>query len=254
MIIVGSKAMEYWGVCPRTPNDIDVWLAGTGKPYRDETGREVHYLPDTIISAVRASNGFIELDDLYTLKVSHSHWDVHWQKTMADICWLKSKGCVLRKELYDILYVYWSEINGNKDFLSLNKSKQEFFTDGVTYHYDHDYLHELVAYPNKPVYKECLKDGEEVRIDKTKFFSMSKEKQLTMFLEEIRVIAVERWMIPNNFDYMYTKAYLQALKKTITNLTKGWASLFIVENYDWYRQQLNIEFLNHIKKEVNYGE
>ncbi len=74
--------------------------------------------------------------------------------------------------------------------------------------------------------------------------------QLNLFLEEIRVIMIERFMIPNNWNELKVKAYKQALKKTITNLTKGWASLFLVENFHWYNRQTNFSWLRELKPSI----
>lgn len=112
--------------------------------------------------------------------------------------------------------------------------------------YDHDFLHELVAHPNKPVYTLCLKDGQDVAIDRLKFEQLPFKQQVKMFREEINVIACERWLIPTKDSGIisFRQAYSKSLHKTVTALTKGWASRFICENME--------EFIRPNRGEVEY--
>jgi hypothetical protein len=168
---------------------------------------------------------------LYTLKCSHLGWDIHWDKTKWDVLQLGHLcDFNLIDELYDVLVTYWKTVNGSKDHLNLSKPKSEFFDDFVETQYDHDYLHELVAYPNPPMYTNCLKDGEEVLISKAKFDILSHESKVRMFREEIAVIAAERWLLNPKSDLTILQAYNAALKKTIVSLTKNWATDFIICN------------------------
>ena len=173
-----------------------------------------------------------------------------WEKHKQDILWLKSKGFDIIPDLYEALIEFWKTDLGDKSFLSLNKDKKQFFTDNVVYKYDHDYLHELVAHPNRPVYEGCLKDNAEVLIDKAKFDMLPFDKQVRMFREEITVIACERWLLNDYWcgKISWYEAYIASLKKTITNLTKNWACDFIVLNleefvkpdYSYFENLLNV--------------
>ena len=114
------------------------------------------------------------------------------------------------------------------------KSKEDFFTDMVEYKYGHDYLHELVAYPNKPMYTKCLKDGHEVLTDWDKFCKMPYQDKVRMLREEVTVIAVERWLTNSywNGKVDWYLAYMWSLKKTVTRLVKGKFADFMVQNID----------------------
>ncbi len=229
-IIVGSFAAKHWRLNRGKPRDLDVWYSELPASVSHE---DAHEIPLEIMKMIDISKGYAKPDDLYTIKCSHLAWDIKWDKTKADVLFMKAKGCKLKKDLYIKLKEHWKEVHGNKDYLSLNKNKDEFFNDFVEYKYDHDYLHELVAYPNKPMYTRCLKDNQEVLIDKTKFDMMSFEDQITMFREEIVVIACERWVLLNK-NISWFKAYMLALKKVITSLTKGWATDFMIENLELF--------------------
>lgn len=233
-IIVGSTALQKFGLNRSLPVDIDYW---TDQAETDLTG-DVKIIPNEVLRLVDSLGGVATPDSIYTIKCSHAVYDIFWQKTKLDILWLKSKGCKILPNLYQALVEYWKEEHGNKDFLSLAQNKTEFFTGNVTYVYDHDYLHELVAYPNRPVYESVLKDNQEVLIDKDKFFKLPFPQQVRMFREEIAVIACERFLINPHVrgKVSWFQAYTMALRKTVTTLTKGWASEFIVMNLEHFHK------------------
>lgn len=236
-VVIGSTALELFNYNRKEPADLDIF---TDNKERVNSGDDCHYVPTKILSLMSTieMDGVVYAtpDTIYTIKLSHAVYPIHWHKTKLDILWLKSKQCKVIWSLYTELIEWWKQEHGNKEFLSLNKNKDSFFDDAVECPIDHDYLHELVAYPNKPVYTKCLKDNEEVLIDKIKFDRMSFEDQVRMFREEIAVIALERWKLNPNIKrrISWYQAYMFSLEKTVTRLTKGWASRFIVENLDYF--------------------
>lgn len=244
-IVVGSTALQFHGFDRLPPKDIDIW--STDK--RDtENSVDLKVIPSDILDLVDHTNGYATPDSVYTIKCSHLGWDnPMWDKHKKDIMWLKSKGCLINKPLFDKLITYWKIELGNKSFLKMKQDKENFFTDNVYYKYDHDYLHELVAYPNRPVYTKCLCDGEDVLISEDKFNTLSFEEQLRMFREEITVIACERWLLNDKLTkkFSWVQAYNMSLKKTITNLTKNWATTFLVLNLDKFVKP-EYEYFEHI--------
>lgn len=274
-LIVGSTAMEYLrenrgilALPKRTPSDMDIWTTEDSEDRIEMSGRtDLAMMPKHVISLVERDSEdsrYPSLDSLYTIKISHLGWDIFWQKHKRDAIVMKYAGAKLLPDLYDALVKQWKEEHGSKDFLSLNKNKDDFFTDAVDYVYDHDYLHELAAFPSRPVYESVRKDGHDVLIDKEKFFSLPFEKQVKMFREEITVIACERWLIPEKLagKVRWTKAWQYALRKTCTTLTKNWATDFLVQNveafdvanYDDFRhivETLNLEVNGNMGKQID---
>lgn len=243
-LIVGSTALAFYGLERKSPKDTDVWV--TSLPECKRKNHDYHVMPLSIIKAVPSYLGCATEDACYTIKCSHLAWDIHWQKTKLDILWLKAKGCKLLPELYELLKKHWVKEKGDKDFLSLDKTKEEFFDDYVPHRYDHDYLHTLVSFPNEPAYIGCLKG--EVLIDKKLFDKLSFSNQIKMFREEITVIACERYLIPSN-KYSWFDAYKLALKKTIISLTKNWANTFIITNLEHFCLP-DYSYFNHILQEL----
>ena len=233
MIIVGSTALKHFGLNRSEPKDLDVW-------YCDDSvkvaGEDSVAIPKPIYDQIEVEDGYATLDTIYTIKCSHLAWDIKWEKTKNDIIWLQSKGCKLIPTIYQSLKCHWERVHGDKSFLSLGKNKEKFFDDHVTYVYDHDYLHELVAYPNRPMYEKVLKNESEVLTDKSKFDKLDFESKLRLFREEIAVIASERWLVNPYWKgkVSWYQAYMFSLKKTVISLTKGWACDFIVHNLEHF--------------------
>lgn len=236
-IIIGSTAAKrHIPTFKRQyDSDLDLWT----DVQRDREGMDLSVMPSDILEAFEEESkvkGYATLNDLTTIKLSHLPYDIFWNKHLNDYLIFKKYGGKINQELYKRLKVYWKDFHGNKPYLSLYRTKDAFFDDYVTKPHDHDYLHELVAYPDPPVYTRCLKDGEQVAIDKAKFDALPFDQQVKMFREEIVVIACERWIlnpkVKNRIPYIH--AYGKSLHKTVTALTKGWASEFICENIEHF--------------------
>ncbi len=250
MIIVGSTAAKMWWSDWRDPNDLDLWI-GSGDPFLTKGKTDLHILPDSVIQELDTVGGYATPDALYTIKLSHLGWDSHaWEKHKQDVLTMQGKGCKLITPLYDALVEHWKKELGNKDFLSLSQSKEDFFTDNVEYVYDHDHLHDLVSYPNAPMYSKVLKEGEDVLVDKNKFDSLPFEQQVRMFREEMTVIAMERWVLPSKGRISWYRAWQWSVRKTITSLTKGWATSFIVLNLEHFIKP-DYSYFKNIMEELN---
>lgn len=231
LLIIGSTCMKAYLPKCREPKDLDVF---TDEPF---TG-DVFWHPKFSEWLPADTNRFATLDELYTLKVSHSYWVLKngsWDKHMWDIVELKKLGAKLDPDLHKLLYSVWEEKHGKKR-VNLQMDKQSFFTDAVKRIYDHDSIHYSVAYGDKPIYEDCFKDGQEIEMDMKKIKALPFDKQVKLFREEIYATALERWVIPSDYRCSQRKAYADALRKTITSLTKGWSATFLVDNYEVFRE------------------
>lgn len=235
-LIVGSHALKALGVCNREPKDIDWWAdCNVGEMTSVQGGIDhlwhpsfAQFIPDT------NTTEYATLDQMYTIKLSHSHWELKngsWHKHIADMRALKRAGAVLDLDLYKILYKVWEEMYGKKE-MNLDQDKSEFFDDAVRRTYDHDSIHASVAFGSAPIYEEILRDGASVDIDPKKLWALPHEHIVQLFIEEVCVTALERIVIPRDYKTSPGAAYLWALRRTITSLTKGKSSRFILENYE----------------------
>jgi hypothetical protein len=241
-LIVGSVALKDYIVLGREPKDFDIW---SDDPMFDDVNalaglRLEKFWHANLIEffANRTSTGtYATLDELYTIKCSHAGWELRngsWDKHMSDIVSLKKAGAKIQDEQFKILYKVWQDVHGSKQ-LKLQKGKDDFFGDAVTRKYDHDSLHESVAYGDYAMYIDILKDGSDVDVDMGKIKALPWDQQIRLFREEVYATALERKVIPSDYTISPRKAYAWALRRTITSLTKGWSSRFLIENYDVMR-------------------
>ena len=232
-MIIGSSAARWWDVpLGNADSDLDVMVHDEDMLEDYPFGCDSSIVPIEVYNTIYNASGYVSPEVLLTLKMSHLAWDIKWDKTKRHIITLLNLGYEPDYDAYVLLKKYWESVHGDKSFLSLKKDKDDFFDDHVVYKYDHDYLHELVAYPNEPMYTRCLEDGESVMTSETKFRGMSHVDQVRMFREEVTVIAIERWLTNdvNKGRYSWYESYSLSLKKTITTLTKNWANDFMIMN------------------------
>lgn len=232
-MIIGSTAAVHHGVhFGKEISDLDIMVYDEEMLSVYPSRVDSHIVPKEIYDLIYDPSGYMSPELLLTLKMSHLPWDIKWYKTKRHIIALLNLGYEPDMSAYHTLKNYWTEVHGDKSFLSLKKEKDDFFDDHVVCKYDHDYLHSLVAYPNEPMYTRCLADGESVMISESKFRGLSHVNQVRMFREEVTVIAIERWLTNdvNKGRYSWYESYSLSLKKTITTLTKNWANDFMIMN------------------------
>lgn len=243
-IVIGSTAIkDYFEDFPREPNDFDVF--SDESPVLQPADQYFH--PKMLQYWWKGEARFATPDEMYTVKLSHSAWELPngtWNKHMADLMFLKHKGCEVIEPLYKLLYEIWEEKHGKKK-MSLNQDSSEFFDDAVKRKYDHDSIHYSVAYdPGKPMYERVMADGESVKTDMKKVWALPFEDQIRLFREEVYATALERIVVPRDYVVSSGLAYHWALRRTITSLTKGKSSRFLAENYD-ILYQADIDYVSH---------
>lgn len=244
-LLIGSTAMKMRRVGNRTPKDRDV--------FSDDPGAQgdVFWHPSfSTWLGSGAGTRVATLDELYTIKVSHAQWDLKnntWNKHVYDIVQLKRAGAVLDLELHKLLYAVWEETHGKK-VMDLNQDKSEFFDDAVRRTYDHDSLHDSVAYGDLPIYTEVLKDGAEVDIDMRKMKALPLSRFVDLIKEEIFVTALERIVVPRKYRVSPKAAYWWALRRTATSLTKGWTARTILDNAELFLEPGSDYIARHLSK------
>ncbi|WP_190822006.1 DUF7275 domain-containing protein [Saccharopolyspora pogona] len=230
-LVIGSTAMRAYIPECREPKDLDVF---TQLPL---DGAETFWHPSFEEWITPGTARYATLDELYTLKVSHSYWELKngsWDKHINDGMALKAAGARLLLDLHKLLYKVWEEKHGKKK-VDLSQEAEDFFSDAVKRIYEHDSIHDSVAYGDRPLYESVLKDGASVDIDMGKIRGLPFEDKVRLYREEIYATALERLVIPSGYKCSPRRAYSWALRRTITSLTKGWSARFLVENYDVFR-------------------
>jgi len=222
-LITGSVALQYWFPdFGREPKDLDIISKTKGDLKAD------YFWVDSFqyILNNNQDQKCVDPNFLYTIKVSHASWDIRWDKTMHDIIFLKSKGCILDKNLYLLLLKEWSVLHGPKA-ISVKGTPEEFFNQYITRTVPHDELHHMVKFYNEPLHNKIRKDPNDVKTSKLLWHGLGYENQLKCALEETYVFALERYM-----KYPPKIALAKALKNLITSATKGYFNLFLIENFN----------------------
>lgn len=253
-LIFGSTAIKYWYPdFPREPEDIDVLV---DKPNNkefyyheseiiDNILHEYYCSPSTdMIRIMNIDKQYVDPDILYTIKVSHSFWYINWDKTIFDIMFLKDKGCKLNLRLFRLLYKDWELIHGKKH-VNMNKPCDEFFTERVTRKYDHDYLHEYFKFRKVPYHTRIRPNLDNAWCSEDLFNNLTHTEKIECALEEIYVIAVERYGL--NGIPPKTAKY-KAIKAVVTHITKGWFPLFIIENLKEILEYDDAEYYKKFKE------
>ena len=163
-------------------------------------------------------------DEIYTVKVSHAIYDIHWKKTMSDIRFLQIKGCKVIPDFLTRLREYWVTIHGDQKRTDFEVKPGKFFEDKVRRKINHDEMHQLLN-PN-PTYKKII-NGEEVTPIPKKFLSLCDNDKKELMFEEAFVIAIERFSNrPDKVAYHFSQ---QAL---VTRLHPVWLADFIILNWN----------------------
>ncbi len=251
-VVIGSRGLKkLFPDFPRDPKDWDFFAESHYVKSDFLEGDDIfqHPLLDPWLESLGFPGRDLTLDELYTIKVSHSYWELKngsWDKHMSDILFMQSKGAKLDMDLHKLLYSVWEDVHGKKK-MDLTKEAAGFFKDAVVRIYDHDSIHASVAYFDEPLYTRILRDGHSVDVDPQKMWALPFDLQLKLFREEIYATALERKVIPSNYRCSPRAAYHWALKRTITSLTKGKSARFLVENYGVFRKP-DIDYVSHHRK------
>jgi len=236
MLIFGSTAIKYhFPDFYREVKDLDY----ISRDRSNLVGVEHHWVDafDYILEN-NQDKKYVDPNFLYTIKCSHIAWPINFNKHIKDIVFLKNKGCVLDKKLYNELVKAWGTIHKEKT-IKLRK-KSLFFKDNVKREFDHDFLHLVFAFEEeKPIYKKIITDPEDTFCHKDLWEKLTEEEKLKCALEETFVVAYERFKhLPPNI------AKYKAMEKLITTMTKGWFNLFIVENFEKMMKFSNNKYID----------
>ena len=219
MYLFGSHLIKKYFNDFRVPNDID-WVTNDISELKKSTKDEEYYFipfsPDREMTA----------DEMYTVKVSHAIYDIHWKKTMSDIRFLQIKGCKVIPDLLNKLREYWIGVHGEQKRVDFEVLPGKFFEDRVRRKFDHDDLHKMLN-PN-PTYFKMIDGG--VTPNPEKFGLLTQDEKKELMFEEAFVISIERFL--NQPD---KTAYNKAQQNLVTRLHPVWLADFVIENWSkWY--------------------
>jgi len=283
-IVVGSQAITV--LDDRTKADLDVVVMPKDIPYRfrDKISKDsiipfndgeqriellVAYdntLAELYNAYYRAPISLADTTMLYIIKRGHIHQRMRkWDKHMSDLVQLNRVRGLTDDEQYGTSAYTVSELIrtqridtdlrlGAQKLPKLNVTKEHFFDDGVKKYIEHDYLHEVFAHNDKPMYNKMQKNGE-VLCYKHLWNKFTQLEKVQTVLEECYVIASERCIIPklvnDSKEYYARSSFMWALMRVCTDLASGFFRAFAIDNYSdiidafdpfYYRKILSLEF------------
>lgn len=276
MLIIGSKALKYhFPNLNREPKDIDLigyasdveYLTNLLKPLRIKEGKgivtlfniqqkNIFFNTNNIeilladesnslqkyIEYEKAERGlnYASLEVLFSLKKSHIHFPLHFNKHIIDYSFLNKmlNGHDILQEITKLNYKEVESRLGKLKTPSLNKPIKEFFgqSEGfVKSYFIHDDIHKAVAHKDKPLYLYMQKDVSLAKCERDMWENFTFDDKCKCVLEEAYVIALERKILPSIFGgykWISSKEALDwSLMRICTNLCSGWFRKFATDNF-----------------------
>lgn len=177
-----------------------------------------------------------EISTLIAIKESHIRFPVNFMKNIKD--WIvlhKLKELYPYteddKKLLELRYNEAKQRNLDKiKRINLNKPNDAFFNPAQELReFEHDDLHRIVAFYDKPIFEMVKDDMSKAAISREMFENLPVEKQLRMIIEECMVIGYERF---GEQSKRYMTVYQMGFAFFSTNLCKGWFQDFLFDNFD----------------------
>lgn len=268
-----------------TPEEVALWVEANRKriaSYRRKRDHKLilrlHDIGQVEIEIVKpgsSSDAFMKLNQATTLdgvyvasptslmliKLSHLRHPIHWRKNIEDYHFLKARaGAPTQAEREAYLQRRLEvDIGRQKRRVNLNMTNEQFFeksSRSVRRIYDHDDLHRATCYYDVPLYETLKRDKDKAMIDKDLFDAIPHADQLRAVREECYAIALERVIIPaieagRAFDPQ--GAFLHALQRVCTTLTKGWFREFAIDHYPEIKD-VDRDFVGYFLDAVNDGK
>lgn len=238
-ILIGSRALDYWlsvGIV-KDSTDYDIISA---KPIEGAEFHNVLHLNNYSFDEFTDSNHKMDfngeiihimtLQGLAIIKRSHLWRNLAFNKHIAHYHkylkpYINLDHPVLKKRIEMTKNMY------PQQGPNLKLSKDDFFDDAVVKKHSHDYLHELYANEDKPMYTKLQKKDHEIYCYKELWDNLSQNQKILCVQEEANVLATERFLVPSAFKYNTKLAYFKAVEKICTTVTKGYFRSFAIDYY-----------------------
>ncbi len=242
MLIYGSYAIKHWFEdYYKDPLDIDIAvydqelynqeiideLKKTSLPIEITNVSEAYFFKD-LDSMV--DNYYLNPTGLLTVKMSHAMYNYNLDKTINDIIFLQQKGVTYDLEILNMLRTHWKiRYKDFREKMNFDLPASEFFNSSVSRHVAHDELHDELKLDVVPAYKKILDNDTTVKVSKEKFNKLSHDEQIATFIEEISVLACERYFKSVDVN----EAFIKAAQDFLTRMTSGWYNIFLLNNIQY---------------------
>lgn len=258
-ILIGSRALKYWVPEFRISEDADwdvisdkpLWNCEWHKPSVCNNADVWKYASLDSVELPDGSSAWIcKPKGLALIKRSHLWRTVGFEKSIVH--WHKYLKHFTQDLNSDDLLFLSNRIQKTKEQFpqrhpSLKQSVEDFFDDYVEKKYNHDFLHELVAFHDKPLYTRMQRDPSSAWCEKDLWDNFSYDDKVRCVAEECFVISIERFLVPQDWAFNPKIAYSRALNKVCTTLCSGWFRDFAIDNYPEVMQQFNKQLYQRVQ-------
>lgn len=247
-ILIGSRALAYWDKSFKLREDAD-WDVISYEPIEGAEFHDAGFLANYRMMLYSRPSGLslngvdlyvIDLEGLSLIKRSHLWRDWNFQKHMYHYQ-KHILPTISRMGTRPYNKILFEQLLAERTALTmeafpqanpkLNVSKDKFFDDYVVKKYDHDLLHEIVAYYDRPIYERLQSNNGKVWCEKAKWDKLEHFQKCWCVAEEAYVIAAERFLISRNWVGSKKISFNWAMNKICTTLTSGWFRDFAIDNY-----------------------
>lgn len=265
-VLIGSRALHYWvpeiNLSEHTDWDVISYGPIDGFEWHDPNllnnyEMALKYTTPFTIKYKGHILNVMSMEGLAIIKRSHLWRDHKFQSHITQYHRFGLKNAFTINEcIFNPLYI--DRLKETHEYFphnhpKLNKSKDAFFSDAVTRVYDHDLIHELVAFYDRPIYTKLQPENtDSVWCDKNRWDDLSFIDKLLCINEECMVTAIERFLVPNP-QFPAKLGFMKSLDKVCTTMCSGWFRDFAIDNYplifNSYNEQHMIKALNKLKEQ-----
>jgi hypothetical protein len=260
-VLIGSRALAYWDSSFKVRDDAD-WDIISDEPidgaeyhpanflnndkfrYRafesnlTFNGHRLHVLSPVHLAIIKRSHLWRDLS--FDKHITHYH--KHLERYTAQ--WMDQDRQLLEERI-QLTQRAFPQQQAN-----LKKNKQDFFDDAVLKIVDHDYLHELVAFYDAPLYKRLQRPDHDIWCHRDLWDALPQSDKIKCVAEEVSVLAIERFLLLGDWNMPSKLAYLKALRKVCTTVTSGYFRDFAIDHYPEVISVYNQSVFDKVKQQL----
>ena len=206
---------------------------------------------------------FAPLEVLYSLKKSHIHFPIKFDKHINDYCLLNDffNGNDKLSEITKINFKETEKRLGKLKTPSVYKPTTEFFGQSNGYvesFFIHDDIHKMVSHYDRPIYERMQKNPLLAKCEKDMWEDFTFDDKCKAVLEEAYVISLERKIIPCLYggkSWVSSEEALRwSLMRICTTLCSGWFRQFATDNYIRIKEYINPDYVENFLQKVQNKE
>jgi len=222
-------------------NNDDLFQYCTGDKVQFN-GKEIHVLSMKGLALVKRSHLHRDLS-------FDKHITLYWKYLQHQSTFWTEEDRQFLKHRIEMTLERFPQLKPN-----LNLTVDLFFDDAVQKKYSHDYLHELFAYEDRPMYTKLQINPELAKCELNLWDNLSYRQKVKCVAEETQVIATERFLVPKDWEYPAKAAYMKALQKVCTTLTSGWFRDFALDNYPSVVELFSKDKFNEVRSKLEKSD